>query len=203
MARARGCSHCGRIQARGSLFPSATMTSLDRKSLMKVGALLVSMVLTASALSLPAAAGQGPAVQWRGWDRGLEEARASGRPVIVDVYTDWCGWCRRMEANVYSQPEVRDYLSRKFVAIKLDAEASDAARYQGRAFTSRSLAAQFGVSGYPTTLFLRPAGEHLVSVPGYVDADRFLQVLRYIGDGHMDRGVTFQEFTKQSAPPRH
>src|SRR5215510_6344451 len=76
---------------------------------------------------------------WRAWERGLEEAKSSGRPVIVDVYTDWCGWCRRMEANVYARPEVRDYLSRKFVAIKLDAEASDPARYEGRAFTSRSL----------------------------------------------------------------
>jgi thioredoxin-related protein len=178
------------------------MRPFDRKSLAKVGAFLLTMALTVSSHSVRAAAGQGPAVQWRGWDRGLEEAKSSGRPVIVDVYTDWCGWCRRMEANVYSRPEVRDYLSRKFVAIKLDAEASDAARYEGRAFTSRSLAARFGVSGYPTTLFLRPAGEHLVSVPGYVDADRFLQVLRYIGDGHMDRGVTFQDFSKQSAPPR-
>ena len=159
---------------------------------------LVTVLLTASVLVVPAAAGPGSAVQWRGWDRGLEEAKSSGRPVLVDVYTDWCGWCRRMEANVYSRPEVRNYLNRKFVTIKLDAEASAPARYEGKAFTSRSLAARFGVSGYPTTLFLRPAGEHLVSVPGYVEADQFLQVLRYIGDGHMDRGVTFQDFAKQA-----
>ncbi len=167
---------------------------------MKVGASLLTALLTISALSAPTAAGQAPAVLWRGWDRGLEEARTSGRPVLVDVYTDWCGWCRRMEANVYSRPEIRDYLSRKFVVVKLDAEASDAARYEGRAFTSRSLASRFGVSGYPTTIFLRSAGDHLVSVPGYVDAERFLQVLHYIGEGHMDRGVTFQDFARQSAP---
>ena len=152
-------------------------------------------------LAAPRPAGAAPpaGVAWRGWDRGLEEAKASGRPVLVDVYTDWCGWCRRMEADVYSRPEIRDYLKERFVVVKLDAESSDPARYEGRSFTSRTLAARFGVSGYPTTVFLRSAGDHMVNVPGYVDADRFLLVLRYIGEGHMDRGVSFQDFSRRSA----
>jgi thioredoxin-related protein len=167
---------------------------------MKPAALLLA-ALALLVTSVPAAAGRASGVTWRSWDRGLEEARAAGRPVLVDVYTDWCGWCRRMDAAAYPRPEVRDYLSRKFVTIKLDAEAPDPARYDGRAFTSRSLAARFGVNSYPTTIFLRPAGEHLVNVPGYVDADRFLLLLQYIGDGHMDRGVTFQDFAAKQAGP--
>jgi thioredoxin-related protein len=159
----------------------------------RLSALIALFLVVAPA---PAAAA---GVAWRGWDRGLEEAKTSNRPVLVDVYTQWCGWCRRMDAEVYARAEIRDYLKQNFVVVKLDAEASDPARYEGRAFTSRSLAARFGVSGYPTTVFLRPAGEHLVNVPGYVDADRFLLVLRYIAEGHIDRGVSFQDFTKRSA----
>lgn len=164
---------------------------------------LLSLFLVLSAAGLPAApagAGPAPAIAWRGWDRGLEEARSSGRPVLVDVYTDWCGWCRRMKAEVYARPEIRSYLDGHFVVVKLNAEGADPARYEGRAFTSRSLATRFGVSGYPTTIFLRSDGGHLVNVPGYIESARFLQILRYIGDGHMDRGVSFQDFTKQSAP---
>lgn len=168
---------------------------------MKPTALLLAALLAASVLHAPDAAAAARGVAWRTWDRGLQEARAAGRPVLVDVYTDWCGWCRRMDAQVYSRPEILDYLSKTFVAVKLDAEAQDPARYEDRAFTSRTLAARFGVSGYPTTIFLRPDGTHLVNVPGYVDADRFLLMLRYIGDGHMDRGVAFQDFVKQAAPP--
>jgi thioredoxin-related protein len=141
-----------------------------------------------------------PGLAWRAWDRGLEESRQNGRPVLVDVYTDWCGWCKRMKADVYTKPEVRDYLEDHFVLIELNAESSDPARYEGKAYTSRSLAARFGVSGYPTTVFLRAGGEHLVSVPGYLKSADFLQVLRYIGDGYMDKGVSFQDFTKQTAP---
>jgi thioredoxin-related protein len=169
---------------------------------MKPSVLSLAALLLLPGLAVPAAAGTAPGVSWRSWDRGLEEARISGRPVLVDVYTDWCGWCRRMEADVYTRPEVRDYLSRKFVTVKIDAEAPDPARYEGRAFTSRSLAARCGVNGYPTTIFLRPAGDHPVSVPGYVDAERFLLLLHYVGEGHMGRGVPFQDFVKHSAPGR-
>lgn len=139
-------------------------------------------------------AAEATGLDWRGWDEGLKQARERKRVVLVDVHTGWCGWCKRMERDVYARPEVREYLGRKFVTVKLDAEGAEPARYENRDFTSRSLAARFNVTGYPTTLFLRANGEHLISVPGYVPADRFLLVLRYIGDGYMDRGVTWEDF---------
>ncbi|TMQ67669.1 MAG: DUF255 domain-containing protein [Candidatus Eisenbacteria bacterium] len=139
---------------------------------------------------------------WRDWDSGFKEARRQKRIVLVDVYTDWCGWCRRMDRDVYSRPEVREYLQRTFVTVKLDAEADKLGLYQGKAATWRALAAQFGVNGYPTTVFLRPEGEYITRVPGYVPAERFLDVLRYIGDGHMDRGVSFQEYLGKAAKGR-
>jgi thioredoxin-related protein len=166
---------------------------------------LLSSCILLAALALPAArtaAAAPPPIAWRAWDRGLEEARASGRPVLVNVVTDWCGYCRRMKAEVYAKPEIRDYLADHFVVVTLNAEAADPAHYEGKALNSRSLAARFGVSGYPTTIFLRSDGEHLVNVPGYVESPNFLRILHYIGDGHMERGVTFKEFTEQTSGPR-
>lgn len=162
--------------------------------------ILLTTVVLAAAPALPAVAAPPPAIAWRAWDAGLDEARASGRPVLVNVYTDWCGWCRRMKADVYTRAEIRRYLDEHFVVVTLNAEGADAARYEGRAFTSRSLAARFGVSGYPTTIFLRPDGSHMVNVPGYVESPLFLQILRFIGDGHMERGVSFKDFSERTAP---
>ena len=142
----------------------------------------------------PAITFAGPA--WRSWDAGLREAGTSGRPVLVDVYTDWCGWCKRMDRDVYARADVQDYLARKFVAVKLDAESSDAARYEGRAYTSRTLAARFGVTGYPTTLFLSAKGAHLGNVPGYSPPQDFLLLLRFIGDGHAARGEKLEDFIR-------
>jgi thioredoxin-related protein len=157
--------------------------------------------LLAAALALipPSPAAQ-PA--WRTWDAGLAAAKSSGKPVLVDVYTDWCGWCKRMDKDVYSRSDVREILDRHFVSVKLNAESSSLAAYQGRSKSFRSLASGFGVSGYPTTVFLKSNGEHLVNVPGYVPADRFKLMLRYIGEGHLDRGVSWTTFQQQAGAPR-
>lgn len=156
------------------------------------------LAVLAVAGTMPAHAAAGGS--WRGWDEGLSEAKAKDKPVLVDVYTDWCGWCRRMDRDVYARDDVRASLEERFVTVKLNAEAADRASYRGKDFTSRSLASGFRVTGYPTTIFLRPNGEHIVNVPGYIPADRFLLLLEFIGDGHMDRGVDFQEFAKRAAP---
>jgi thioredoxin-related protein len=142
----------------------------------------------------PANARAGPA--WRSWDAGLREAGATGRPMLVDVYTDWCGWCRRMDRDVYARADVKDYLARTFVTVKLDAEGNDPARYEGRAYTSRTLAARFGVTGYPTTVFLSAKGAYLGNVPGYSPPQDFLLLLRFIGDGHAARGENLEDFLR-------
>jgi len=147
----------------------------------------------------PAAARAGNA--WRGWDAGLAEAGNRGRPVLVDVYTDWCGWCKRMDRDIYSRRDVQDYLSRRFVTVKLNAESNEMTRYEGQSYTSRALAARFGVNGYPTTIFLTSQGAFLGNVPGYAPPDRFLLLLKYIGDGHMEKGESFEAFARSAAAP--
>jgi thioredoxin-related protein len=143
------------------------------------------------------AAGSGP--NWRSWDEGLRESASSRRPVVVDVYTDWCGWCKRMDRDVYARADVRDYLDKRFVSIKLNAESRANGTYEGKTQTSRALAQRFGVNGYPTTVFLKQGGDHLVNVSGYIPAERFLKILRFIGDGHMDRGTSWEDYEKQGA----
>lgn len=154
----------------------------------------VSCALAVALLFHSASALAGPA--WRSWDAGLREAGTSGRPVLVDVYTGWCGWCKRMDRDVYARADVQNYLARKFVTVKLDAESNEAARYEGRAYTSRTLAAQFGVTGYPTTLFLSAKGVPLGNIPGYSPPEDFLLLLRFVGDGHAGRGESLEDFLR-------
>lgn len=155
-------------------------------------------LLLLTALAVPCVATPARAVQWKAWNPGLEAARASGKPVLVDVYTDWCGWCKRMDRDVYARQDVNAYLSSHFVTVKLNAEGGELAAYQGRNYSGRSLAAAFGIDGYPTTVFLSATGDRLVNVPGYVEPERFLALLRYIGDGHMARGEKWDDYMKQS-----
>jgi thioredoxin-related protein len=151
-------------------------------------------------LPTPAGAAAGPV--WRTWDAGLVEGARLKRPVLVDVYTDWCGWCRRMDREVYARANVRDYLERRFVVVKLDAESGARVRYEGKTLASRLLALRLGVRSYPNTVFLAANGKRIGSVPGYLPADRFLLLLRYVADGHAERGESFDAFARAAGSSR-
>src|SRR5262249_52298361 len=146
--------------------------------------LLLTLLPLWPAASTAAEAGR-TELRWFNWNQGVAEAAATKRPILVDVYTDWCGWCKRMDRDVYAREDVRGYLKRYFVVVKLDAESTDEANYGGRTLTSRALAQQLRVSGYPITIFLRASTEHIASVPGYIPADRFKLMLQYIGEDHI------------------
>lgn len=150
-------------------------------------------------LVLPASAASAGELKWRTFDAGLREARATGRPMVVDVVTDWCRYCKMMDRDVYARAEVRDYLAKRFVPVRFDAEGSQRATYEGRTHTGASLAQRFRVNGYPTTIFLDANGNHLVNVPGYIEANRYLTLLRYVAEGAMERGEDFEAFAKKGA----
>ena len=86
---------------------------------------------------LVTAAGAEP-VAWHGWNEGLAAAAGGGKPVIVDVYTDWCGWCKRMDRDVYAKAAIGDYLNQHFVMVRLNAESAERVSYGGRTMTARA-----------------------------------------------------------------
>jgi thioredoxin-related protein len=139
-----------------------------------------------------------PGLHWREIGPGLDEAKSSGKTVMIDVYTDWCGWCKRMDRDTYAKPEVIAYLEKSFVPVRLNAEANATVFYQGADRSYRDLARGFRINSYPTTLFLGADGKHLASAPGYMKAADFLIVLRYFGDGHFKK-QTFQEYQETLA----
>jgi thiol:disulfide interchange protein len=102
--------------------------------------------------------------------RALEVARADGKLVVADVYTDWCGWCKKMDTTIYSDPAIVA-LSKHQVFVKLNAED----RGQGQSF-----AEQLGVKGYPTTIVLDGQGRVLNAAEGYIASPRaFLEFVEH------------------------
>ncbi len=110
------------------------------------------------------------------WFSGsLEAARAEAGTrdtmVMIEFYADWCNWCRRLDADTFSVPEVQHELA-KLVSIKLNGEKSGA-----------DLAATFGVDSYPTLIFLDPDGNEMDRILGYLPPDRFLRRVQRIRTG--------------------
>ena len=109
------------------------------------------------------------AISWqRDLDRALGLAKANHGKVVVDVYTDWCGWCKKMDQTIYTDPKVIA-LSTRYVFLKLNAEDGG----QGQRFASR-----LEVNGYPTTIILDENGRSLNSFAGYPPSiQRFISLI--------------------------
>ena len=103
-------------------------------------------------------------------DAALEAARQRNVMVMVDVYTDWCGWCDELDDKVYTNKAVISFAG-EFVNLKVNAED----RGQGQKFADR-----FGVDSYPTILFLDANGIELDRIGGYLPPESFLQEMNRI-----------------------
>ena len=125
------------------------------------------------------------------FEEALKAAKEQNKKVVVDVYTDWCGWCKKMDKDSYSNNLIKDLIKENFVYVKLDAESSSSVTYNGKSYTGTDLAAYFQVSGYPTHVFLEPDGKiiefsydnyKMNNLPGYYKATDFKKVLEFIRD---------------------
>ena len=130
-------------------------------------------------------------VKTQNFEEALKTAKEENKKVIVDVYTDWCGWCKKMDRDAYSDPGIKQLIGDNFILVKLDAESDTKFNYNGKLYKSSEIAAMFDVSGYPTTVFLEPDGKviefmydsyRMNNLPGYYKASDFKKVLEYIRD---------------------
>lgn len=137
---------------------------------------------------------EGP-IQWMTLDQAQALSKKKPKKYFVDVYTDWCGWCKVMDKKTFSDAKVAEYANKKYYAIKLNAESANPVTYQGKTITERELAAAWGVTGYPTTMFLDEQTNLITAVPGYLDLPTFDKIVRYFGEVDYKK-VSIQEFEK-------
>ncbi|MFA6455239.1 MAG: DUF255 domain-containing protein [Bacteroidota bacterium] len=140
--------------------------------------LLVLLVLSMSSAALA------KDLQWKKFNDGLAEAKRTGKKVLVDVYTDWCKWCKEMDKKTYPDKTISAYLQKHYVIIKLNAEGNEQINYQGQLISPQEFAQGMGVDGYPATVFLQSDGKPITLLPGYSTPDQFIHVLSYIGENH-------------------
>jgi len=134
---------------------------------------------------------------WLTFNEGIELAASSGKPVIIDFYTSWCKWCKVMDRDTFSNPEVKAALENDFITIRINAEnRRDKLRFKGKEYTSVELTKFFKVRGFPSLAYLESDGEIIMVVPGFKKPDVFMPTLRYITDGCFRKGVTLDQYLR-------
>jgi thioredoxin-related protein len=165
------------------------MTALARGPLRGPAALavvaLAGMGLFAAPLARAESADQQARLSWADdYESALAQARKSGKYVLLDFYTDWCGWCKRLDRDVFAKEEFQVAASR-IVGVKVNAEKN------------RPLAQRFGVTSYPRLFVLDKEGRTLERIKGYVNLQEFTSLVKRVQDGNSE----FQRLRAAAADP--
>ncbi len=144
-------------------------------------------------MSSSALAQETPALKWYSWEEAVALQKKKPKKIFVDVYTSWCGWCKRMDKVTFTDPAVVEYLNRHFYPVKLDAEQRGEIRFNDEVFTfvetgngkgvhTLAYALLDGRMGYPSFVYLNEGFERIMISPGYKEAPDLLKELRFAAE---------------------
>lgn len=136
---------------------------------------------------------EGP-VKWMSFEQAIEKSKTEKRKIFIDVYTDWCGWCKVMDKNTFSEAQIAKILNEKFYPVKLDAEQKEDIVFSGTTFKfvpsgnkgthQLAMALLNNQLAYPTVVFLDEEFRMIQPLQGYQKVDEFHKIAQFIGEDH-------------------
>lgn len=114
-------------------------------------------------------------IDWLTFEEAATKTAENPKMVFVDVYTDWCGWCKKMDKDTFSDPEVIAYINENFYPVKMNAENTKRVfAFKGKEYTEAAMARAMRVTSYPNFVIMDATMENITQYPGYRLPDPFL-----------------------------
>lgn len=150
-------------------------------------------IIVAALLCAGVAAQAQDKIQWMGFEEAIAASEKQPKKIFIDVYTEWCGWCKKMDKTTFMDPEVVKYMNEAYYPVKFDAESNETVHFQGMEFVKVMTSPGKGVHqlaaallqnklSYPSYVILDEDQKLLQVIPGYQEAKTFLPVLHFFGD---------------------
>jgi thioredoxin-related protein len=141
-------------------------------------------------------------ISWMTIEEAAGKLKEVKKPLIIDLYTTWCGWCKQMDKKTYSNKQVAQYLQEKFYTVKIDAETHATINWSGKVYNFNpqyrsnefALYLTHGRLEFPTTIIIVP-GEEPQAIPGYMEPKELESLVKYFGEGAY-RTKSFDDFQK-------
>lgn len=144
-------------------------------------------------------------VNWLSIKEAQQKNKEVQKPFIIDIYTDWCGWCKHMMKTTYSNSGIANYINSNFYPVKFDAETKDTIEYNGKIYkptskepkTPHELAIKFlGTSlSYPSTMFVTNNFEYNLLSQGFIEDKKIEPLLIFMVENAW-RNSVYDEFNK-------
>lgn len=148
---------------------------------------------------------EGGLVNWLTFKEAQEKNKLMQRPLLIDLYTDWCGWCKHMMKTTYSNPGIANYINTNFYPVKFDAETKDTIEYNGKIYkplskdpkTPHELTLKFlgEKLSYPSTVFTTNKYEYNLLTQGFLEEKKLEPLLVFMVENAWQTAA-FDEFNK-------
>ncbi len=147
-------------------------------------------------------------INWLSMNDALAIQAQEPKPIFIDMYTSWCGPCKMLDRNTFSNADVIDYINTHFYAVKFNAEGDEPVSYMGNDFgnpsynpanakrrnSQHSFARHMSIKAYPTVVFLNEKGELLTTVKSYRTPQQLELYLKLFATGDYKKLKSNEEF---------
>jgi len=133
-------------------------------------------------------------IKWITWEEALAANKTDPKKFVIDIYTDWCMWCKRMDKQTFQKDHIARYVNKNYYAIKFNAETKEDIEFNGntykfvkkgrKGYHELALAITQGQLSYPTVVFLDENLSVIQPIPGFQDAEMFELIMTYFSDNH-------------------
>ena len=120
-------------------------------------------------------------INWLSFEDAVAAQKENPKKIIMDAYTAWCGWCKKMDKETFKNKDIVNYINEHFYAVKFDAEGNDEINFKGNEFTnpnydpskskgrnsSHQLSQYFSIRSFPTIVYLDEDANLISPIPGY------------------------------------
>lgn len=128
-------------------------------------------------------------INWLTIEEAYAKMQVSPKKTIIDVYTGWCGWCKVMDKETFTNPSVIKYINDNYYAVKLDAETTKDIKIGNQVYkysaTNKANDAAVTLLGgkmsFPSIVYLDEKFNMIQPIPGYMDAKDFHKIITYFG----------------------
>ncbi len=142
-------------------------------------------------------------INWLDFETAVEKQKELPKPIFIDMYTDWCGWCKKLDSETFANKEIANYINTYFYPVKFDAETQDTIKYKGKDYvnnqTGRRATHDLALelldnrASYPSMVYIDVNGQ-VSKTAGFMDAKKIEPILIFFAE-NINKTTNYEAFS--------